>query len=287
MINGKKVIALSGVECMGKTTLALALTGRLRSRGILTEVVCEPGSAAPFPPEFLDAGVAGWAYLVTNHIAQQAAVSARSNVEWMILDRTPLDFMIYYHARFPRTDLSTELEGIAAEWSRQYDLVYLLDTAQAMYREDGHRAPSNSNTWRETCRTLFSDTLESVVHEDKLIFVGEETYRESAEWVYHDILSRCLAETRPKRAYQQVRQWLASRGHRVLEVRPQGSNSITRFHAPSDNDDIDMMVVVDGDADYAIEVRKDFLLHKEHLENIVQADLDVLITPHGMEAHEV
>jgi len=287
MINGKKVIALSGVECTGKTTLALMLAGRLRSRGVLADVVCEPGSSAPFPGSFLDKGDAGWSYLVTNHVARQIAALARPNIEWLILDRTPLDFMIYYHARFPATRVSRALQEYAANWARQYDFVYLLEPKAAAYREDGHRAPADTNDWRETCKRSFFDVLVAELPEAAFSYLVQPTYRESAEWVYHDILARGFDESRPKRAYQQVRDWLAQQGWRVLEVRAQGSNSITRFHTPTDHDDIDMIVVVDGDAPYAVEVRADFLRHQSHLENIVQASLDVLITPAGLEAYEM
>jgi len=155
-----RVIALSGVESVGKTTLAMMLAGRLRSRGHLAEVLSEPGAAAP-------------------------------------------------------------------------------------------------------------------------------SYRESAEFVYHDVLARFFGETRPARAYEQVQEWLRQRKWRIVEVRPQGSNSLSRFHTPTDHDDIDAIVVVAGDADYAIQVRADIELHRDRLENVVQASLDLLVTPEGLIAHEM
>lgn len=282
-----RVIALSGVESTGKTTLALMLAGRLRSRGHLVEVLTEPGAGAPFPPTALDQGVEGWAYFVTNHISREIAISCRSNVEWLILDRTPLDFTVYYHARFPDSLVSMALEKLAACWVRRYESVYLLEPKDAVYKEDGHRAPAAQNTWRDKCKGEFLATLAQVVDREKLIRVSAASYRESAEFVYHDILARFFGEARPARAYDQVREWLRQRGWRVEEVRPQGSNSVHRFHAPTDHDDIDAIVIVDGDANYAIQVREDIELHRDHLENVIQASLDLLVTPKGLEAHEM
>lgn len=284
MINGKKVIALSGVESTGKTTTATMLCGRLRTRGVLAELVYEPGASAPFDPSFLDKGIDGWVYQVTNRISLEVAKATRANVEYLILDRTPLDFIAYYLTRFPSSPMSNALHLIAAEWTRQYDQVYYLSPENTVYRDDGYRADHSINTWREPA----AERMELLVrHSQVPVQVVSGSYRERSEFIYHHVLFSQFGETRPLRAYQQVRQWMEERKWRVLEVRPQGSNSLTRFHPPSDNDDIDMMVVVDGDADYAIACRADFMAHKDHLENIVQADLDVLITPKGMQAHEV
>lgn len=290
MINGKKVIALSGVESTGKTTLATMLVGRLRSRGILAEIVYEPGASLPFPPTFLDQGLDGWMYQVTRRISNEIAAATRANVAWLIVDRTPIDFVAYYKARFVpqhhEVMLARAMSALAASWVRQYDGVYFLRSQGVEYREDGYRAAPGINTWRETSEAPMLKALQDARPIQHPVEVSG-SFRERSEFVYHDILREHLNETRPARAYEQVSGWLRQRGWKLREVRAQGSNSLTRFHAPTDNDDIDMMVVVEGDANYAVEVRADFMQHKEQMENMVQADLDVLIVPAGLEAHEV
>jgi nicotinamide riboside kinase len=290
MINGKKVIAISGGESTGKTTLATQLCGRLRTRGLLAELVYEPGASLPFAPTFLDKGIEGWLYQITKRISQEVAVATRPNVDVLIVDRTPIDFLAYYATRFlPTASLEDQalyeaLLALGTAWVRRYDLIYSLSVTGSTYRADGFRAHESFNTWRAPADQKMWSMLK-LRCPDAIRVDGQ--YRSRAEYVYHHIISQMLNETRPLRAYQQVRAWLEQRGWKLLSVLPQGSNSINRFHAPSDNDDIDMMVVVDGDANYAIQVKEDFEAHRVQLENIVQADLDVLITPKGLEAYEM
>jgi nicotinamide riboside kinase len=279
------MIGLIGAESTGKSTIAMMLTGRLRTGGIMAELVAEAGSKRPFAPELLDSHPAAHFYAVTSKLASEAHAMLRSNVKFIVCDRTPFDLMAYYHTRFPAGQGRDELYALTRMWLANYDQLYYLPTKGATYVEDGFRATAKANTWRNGVDEFIAneiDSLRAIVPIEQV----DGAYRERAEYVYHHVLSEFLGKTRPLRAYEQVRSWLSSRGWDVVEVRPQGSNSITRFHPSTDDDDIDAIVIVNGGADYAIKVRADIEAHREQLENIVQADLDLLVTPAGLEAHE-
>lgn len=288
-----KVIALSGVESTGKTTLAQLISARLRTRGVLAEYVGEAGARAPFPPERLDTGdPEPWLYLITTRLQAEMAARCRPNVDYLICDRPLTDFFEYYIARFGvKAYDRLEYHGAALlEYARRltttYDALYWLPAEGTTYVQDGHRAANND--WRDRVDQQLARAAEKAqAFGCPHVRTASGSYRQRGEFVYHDILHHFFGESRPKRAYMQVRAWLESKRFRIIEVRPQGSNSLHRFHSPTDHDDIDAMVIVDGDVAYAEEVRAAFLESKEHLENVVQASLDLLFTPKGLEAHEV
>lgn len=280
----KKLIGLTGVESTGKSTLAHMLVGRLRTHGVLVDLVAEPGSMLPFSPELFDSRWEAWMYAITNKMATECRAMLRPNINWVISDRTPLDFLAYWEVKVPPLD--PDFVELIVEWVKfHYEVIYYLPAEGSVYREDGFRMLEKENKHRDLVDEQIQLLLWSI--KDKVIPVEGSTYRLRAEWVYHHILATQLGKTRPLRAYEQVRQWISERGHRVLEVRPQGSNSITRFHPSSDTDDIDCLIVVDGDANYAKQVREALMLDKEQMENMVQADLDLLVVPKGAEPHEV
>jgi len=287
---GSKLIALSGAESTGKTALAMQLAGRLRARGLNATYSAEPGAALPFAPSLFDTAPLAHVYTALATMTTHLASAARAGTDVVICDRAPMDFVFYLQAKHPefhgRHGLALHLQEFAAELQALYQVVYVLPAQGSEYVEDGRRAAQGENTWRAQVDALFMNahTEWPKVQQAQL---GLQTQRERAEWVYHHLLAELTGETRPLRAYHQVHEWFTQQGVRVLEVRPQGSQSLTRFHAPSDHDDFDVMLVVDGDVAYAQQVRALFLAQKEHLENVVQGDLDVLVTPKGLEAHEV
>lgn len=278
-----RTIALVGAESTGKTTLGLMLTGRLRTRGALAEF-CSEGKNLPFAPDILDTSADAWTYRIAHKIQAEELYRVQARAEFLICDRTALDFALYAHAK--GHSLQRGVKTLVVSLFDRYDTVFYLPLANTVYREDGFRAPAEQNTWREKFDEILRARLDA--RKGHTVWVPPAfSYRERSEYVYHHILFNYFNDTRPLRAVQQVREWLHARGHRIQEVRLQGSNSLERFHPPSDRDDIDLMVVVQGDANYAIEVRKDFLEHQEQLENVVQASLDLLFTPLGLEAYEV
>ncbi len=279
-------VAIVGAESTGKSTLAMMLTGRLRTHGVRAALVAESGNALPFPPSMLDTYWPAWLYMVTHKMALEAQTALRPNVNFMVSDRSVIDHLAYGSVRHAYGNEMRELDKLGWAWLANYDAIYFLPTEGTEYVEDGFRLPAKDNDFREEVNAWFESRLEYIRRQVPETHRVEGSQRERAEWIYHHILHTFLGKSRPLRAYTQVREWLRQRGWRIVEVRPQGSNSITRFHPSSDHDDIDAIVVVDGDANYAIDVRADIEAHRVQLENIVQADLDLLVTPAGLEAHE-
>lgn len=285
MLLGKKIIALTGAESTGKSTLAHMLVGRLRTHGVRAALAAEPGSALPFDPKLFDTEPQAHTYAAMKSWTTLFEVACRPNTDVIIADRTPLDFVAYQavkHSEHFNTPVHLRLRAMAHEMLRSYDRIYFMPTEATPYDADGYRAALAENSWRAGV----SDHLRSELNGIALT-PGGINLRERSEWVWQHVLAELLGKHKVRRVYQQVEQWFRERGWRVLAVRPQGSNSLVRFHPASDNDDFDVTLIVDGDANYAIEVRADFIAHKEQLENIIQGDLDILVTPKGMASHEV
>jgi nicotinamide riboside kinase len=281
-----KRIAIVGAESTGKSTLASLLTGRLRTHGVLAALVAESGSELPFHPSMLDSKHEAHAYMISAKMAAEARAMLRRNVSLLISDRSPLDHAAYYRVRFSETPTMRALCDAAALWAREYEAIYFLPIEGATYVEDGFRQAAAQNDYRDRVDAWLRKHVLDLPNGTNTVVEVKGSFRDRCEFVYQHVLSWYLHKSRPLRAYEQVRDWLRMRGFRIVEVRPQGSHSVMRFHPAGDHDDIDAIVVVDGDANYAIEVREDFMKHKDHLENVVQADLDLLFTPHGLEAHE-
>lgn len=275
-------IGLIGAESTGKSTLAHMLVGRLRTHGVLAQMVAEPGSSLPFSPERFDTDPQAHIYQITRKMELEMLAGMRENVKVVISDRTPLDHAAYLVTRFHNIPAWACAVVKAAEvWAEQYDALYFLRTGGAEYVEDGFRAPAADNDFRAGVdHMLAAMSLASTVE-------VSGSFRHRSEYVYHHILERFYGASRFQRVQEQVVMWLRSRGWKVDSVRAQGSRSLQRFHPPTDNDDYDLVVVVDGDATYAADVRADWMAHQEHLGNIMQATVDALITPKGMEAYEV
>lgn len=226
--------------------------------------------------------------MIANKMAVEARTALRSNVDFVVSDRSPFDHAAYFSTRFSQPTVQMEtLCRAALEWTRNYDAIYFLPVEGSTYIEDGYRQEAVLNDYREGVDRYIRDQFAELRARVGIVEEAKGTFRERAEYVYHHVLLSFFSQSRPFRAYEQVKDWLRSRGWKVVQVRPQGSCSITRFHPASDSDDVDMIVEVDGEADYAIKVREDFLQHREQMENIVQANLDLLITPKGMTAYEV
>ncbi len=285
MILGTAAIAIVGAESVGKTTLALMLAGRLRTHGVEALYVAEPGGGLGFDPARFDREPELHDLAMVRTMHSQYAAALTAGIRLLVCDRTPLDFMVYQQVKHPRFQ-RTPTGDAARSWGRQYTAVYFMPAAGTPYVEDGRRAAAGDNTWRAEVDALFRSEVSR--WRNGVEVPAELTLRERMEWVYHHALeAQGVSAGRPARAYAQIRAWLAYAGVRVVEVRPQGSNSITRFHPPTDHDDIDALVIVDGDAAYALTVHKMLFDALPLIEGMVQATLDLLVCPRGCEPEEV
>ena len=287
MINGKKMVALTGVESTGKTTLTTVLTGRLRTRGLLAESVGEAGAASPFPGEFLDTGYAGWMYLIGNKMVQEVQKATRANVEVVVCDRTMMDYGLYFKARFDGKPMQRELFALAQEWISQYDMIFYLPRSGSVYREDGYRASKEVNTWHERANEVYKEFWTTCGHPGVVCVPDGFNYRERGEFVYQHVVAGLLGDSKAQRAYAYLRSWFDSSEFRVLSITPRGSQSIIETKTPRENSDADALVVVDGDPTYAKAVEVFFEQHRANVEKTLQQDLDLCFLPRGMPPHEL
>lgn len=124
-----------GTSCSGKTTLAHALTARLKTYGVLVDGLFSQDRKLTFSTDYLETEAAqNW--MITNLITQEVAMTSRSDVEVYISDRTPLDLFGYYRHQF-RTPLSNAMERYVYEYCKTYSVLYYLEPLP--YQSDNKR----------------------------------------------------------------------------------------------------------------------------------------------------
>lgn len=279
-----KLIGLFGSESIGKTSTAYMLTGRLRTHGLLAEVVTDSSAAMPFPPDRFDTHPVAWMYVIMRKIERECEYALRSNVEILVSDRTPLDLLTYFRMKHPESDLVEAVDRLMKVWMSRYDLLYFFPAKGTEFRFDSFREPTDHS--RCVVDGIFHDRLSSL-HRwfgTKLRIAGG-TYRERAEFVYHDILAELTGDTKPRRVVKQVRDILLQEASiAVEEVRMLGSRSVTRSHIASDTDDFDIIVSV---PDNAVEVNDRVQSMKPYLESVCEATLDIKVATKETMPHEV
>jgi len=291
MIHGHrptKLVGLFGSESIGKTSTGYMLTGRLRTHGLLAEYVTDSSAAMPFPPDRFDTHVSAWVYVLMKKIERECEVALRSNVEVIISDRTPLDLFAYFQMKHPEAHAaSAAIAPLVDYWVSLYDHLYFFPAAGTTFRSEGFREPTDDsrkiidNTFLNQLpllKDLLGDRLE----------VASGSYRERAEFVYHDLLHRLIGLSKPKRVIEQLKLYLSKLVPApISEVRLLGSRSVTRAHIASDHDDFDLLIVVKGDEASARAADAELAIHKDYLERTCEASLDFKVVSESMVPHEV
>jgi hypothetical protein len=281
------LVGLFGSESIGKTSTGYMLTGRLRSHGLLAEFVTDSSAAMPFPPDRFDTHVAAWVYVLTKKIERECEVALRSNVEVIISDRTPLDLLAYAQMKHPASPTLEALRPLVDYWLSLYDHLYFFPAAGTTFRYDEFREPTDDS--RRTIDDGFLARMPSLQKKlgDKLQ-IASGSYRERAEFVYHDLLYRLTGASKPKRVVEQLKLWLRDNSAGVVsEVRLLGSRSVTRSHIASDHDDYDLLIVIEGDGFAARVLDENMLASKGYLERMCEASLDFKVVTKETMPHEV
>lgn len=288
--NGREVylIGFFGSEAIGKTSTGYSLTGRLRTHGLLAEFVSDSSAAMPFPPDRFDTHPEAWVYVIANKLARETEVALRTNVDTIVSDRTPLDLVAYAEMKHPDEALFKTLDSFILAWLHRYDRLYFFPAEGTAYRADEFREPTDYS--RRRIDAHFLGLLPGLQRLYPNLVVASGSYRERAEFVYHDILAHRLGLTKAKRVVEQVRAWAASNfGAHLVEVRTLGSHSVTRAHIASDRDDFDLRVVLADEAsdEFLDRARNTYIAARTNLESMCEATLDLAIVRRKELSHEV
>ena len=287
MMNGHRgrevrLIGLIGSESIGKTTTGYHLTGKLRAHGLLAEFVSDSSASMPFPPDRFDTHVEAWLYVLCRKVMRESEFALRSNVDTIISDRTPLDLIAYARMKHPDAALLAVYESFAIEAMQRYDRIYFFPAAGTAFRADEFREPTDDS--RKRIDAYFTEQLPALTKVLPNLRVASGSYRARAEFVYHDALALLTGRAWPALVVPRMQAWLAERFPGLAcEVQVMGSNSVTRVHPASDHDDIDLQVIVDGDADTTLRVRSALNEFRPILEPIVEADLHAWAVQRGHE----
>lgn len=283
-----RLVGFFGSESIGKTSTGYTLTGRLRTHGALAEFVSDSSAAMPFPPDRFDTHEAAWVHVLAKKMEREAEFALRSNVDLIVSDRTPLDLLAYARMKHPNSALLAAFEPLVLAYMHQYDALYFFPAHGTAFRYDQFREPTADS--RDQIDAHFRARYAQIASQyaGKVEMAGG-TYRERAEFVYHDLLARFFGQTKPKRVVAQLRGWIGQwfvGGIEVVDVRILGSRSVTRAHVASDTDDFDVLVLVESRVQ-AMEAEKILAKHRAYLESMVEASLDMKVVAREDAPHEV
>lgn len=288
--DGKDVMLIGfyGATSIGKTTATYLITGRLRTHGLTVVPVMEHARALPFGPEGFDESV--FMLQAMKKIAGEVEAAKQFGVDVVLSDRTPWDYATMNQLKYESNDpaLIAAMHRMADAWGSRYDQLYYFPTAGTKLADDGFRVQD------PPFRAVFDDRMarltNRLIAEGNDVKVAAGTYRERMEFVYHDMIEVLTGHTRPKRVEEMIKTWLADDErfgeYNVVEVRCFGSNSVTRFHTATDNDDFDVMVVIDGDDAKAIDLYNILQKDRRVLEPNAQCTLDFMVCRADMLPYE-
>jgi len=282
-----KLYGMFGSESLGKTTIGYSVTGRLRTWDILAEFVTDSSAAMPFPPTEFDRNPYAWFYVWTKKIMRECEYAIRSNVDLIISDRTPLDLFFYCHYKMKKKEelLQRAMYTFAQEWIKKYDILFWLPAEGTTFRYDKFREDTDQSR----------NEVEAMVKEfllmDRTFFPNiveaGGSYRERAEFIYHTILHRETGNNMPLNVVEVVRKYASERGWFPSQVYLEGSQSVSRFHKPSESDDYDVVMVFPLTGLDLIRMQRRVEEDREWLERMCNATLDIKVVTEEYRSNEL
>ena len=133
-----KLIGFAGVSCSGKTTLALELTGRLKSEySVLAECVTSQDRKGCFDYSNFALHIEAHYALISRLICVQSEAMLRGDCSIVICDRTPLDLFANALVDHPTSPLLPGLKEFCLTWAKRYDALFYLP--RLPWQDDGKR----------------------------------------------------------------------------------------------------------------------------------------------------
>lgn len=135
-MNGFKY-AFTGTNCSGKTTMALAITARLKRAAILAEIVSSQDRKVTWKDDYFPFTPIAHYGMITNLIHAEVQAALKGDADVIVTDRSVLDLYAIMCTDHPGHPMTVALEPTILGWMTTYTKVYYL--APLPYQEDGKR----------------------------------------------------------------------------------------------------------------------------------------------------
>lgn len=159
-------IAVCGSTCAGKTTLCHLAVGLLKAKGINAEYVGNLTRRMPFSAALLDDRMSAQYHVIFQHLAEESAAMLRSDMQVLVCDRSPYDYLLYAEVTALLVDRSMpalvfeSTRSLVERWLETYSLLYFLDAGNVRYIRDGKR-PTSTNL-RDKVNDLYKERMQAL-----------------------------------------------------------------------------------------------------------------------------
>jgi len=155
-------IGLTGTHGIGKTSLAYALVGELKSRGARAGMIREFVRECPLPAGTEENNSAeAQAWILARQVAEEIEAASRFDV--VVCDRTVIDNYAYFLWAKEKFSAGAQIESVAKSifenWSRTYDFIFKLEPAFNP-QNDGFR--STNPDWQMQIDMLVDKNISSL-----------------------------------------------------------------------------------------------------------------------------
>lgn len=140
-----KLIGLVGNACVGKTTAAFGLVQYLKLQKQRVGYINDLARSMPFDRELFDTRPEARLAVLFQQWKEEAVHSLRTDVDYLITERTVLDWWLYYlwTCNNIGAQPSTGIAELVREYvCKAYDLFLYMDDQQIDYVRDGFRPAS-------------------------------------------------------------------------------------------------------------------------------------------------
>jgi len=137
-------IGFVGNSCTGKTTSCFSLIKLLKLKKTLTSYCTDACRFVTFNPEKFDTDPKTRLHVLFKQMANELEQEVREDADYLITERTVIDWFIYYIWTCKASDnpISPEVESLVNEWIRTYEIIFFMDAKSMYYVDDGFRPAS-------------------------------------------------------------------------------------------------------------------------------------------------
>jgi hypothetical protein len=152
-----RLIGFVGNACVGKTTAAFGLVQYLKLEKQRVGYVNDLCRSMPFSRELFDTKPEARLAVLFDQMKEEAIHSLRTDVDYLITERTALDWFLYYQWTCDNVgrSVSQSIWEMVREHVQGYDTLFYMDDQQIEYVRDGFRPASVD--LREQMSKMYAD----------------------------------------------------------------------------------------------------------------------------------
>jgi nicotinamide riboside kinase len=175
-------IGFIGNSSVGKTTSAFGVITELKLARKNVGYVTDRCRFVTFEPDRFDDTPEARIHIIASQIAAESEQLVRPDINYLVTERTTLDWMLYYQWTCERLHkwANITMVDLCWSWARRYDLLFFLQTEGMPYVDDGYRPKSVEQ--REEMDPRYQKLLLTLQHhfifKDRLRIIGGETTEE-------------------------------------------------------------------------------------------------------------